>query len=103
MDLLEEVCSYLGTSVLVSLCTKHRKSGVQFRTVSDTTADNDGFTMKGLLLNHCKVHEEAAYPFPTVMFPSCLSAVESKTCPVIRDHEEIFVHGLTETSSIQLW
>lgn len=94
MDILE---LGLGTSVLVNLCTKHRKRGVQIHPASDSTADNGGFTIVGFPLNHCKVHEKAAYPFQAVMFPCCPSAVETKTCPVIRDHEEIFVHGLTET------
>lgn len=75
------------------------KREVQFRPASDTTADNGGFIFP---LNHCKVHKTAAYPFPAVTFP-CQSAVEPKTRPVIRDHEEVFVHGLTETWSVQLW
>lgn len=68
------------------------KREVQSRPASDT-AENGGFIFP---LNHCKVHKTAAYSFPAVTFP-CPSAVEPKTRPVIRHHEEVFVHGLTET------
>lgn len=73
------------------------KREVQFPPASDT-AENGEFIFHWITA----VHKTAAYPFAAVTFP-CPSAVEPKTRPVIRDHEEVFVHGLTETWSVQLW
>lgn len=33
----------------------------------------------------------------------CFSAVDAQTGPVVRYHQEVFVHGFTEPSSVQLW
>ena len=39
-------------------------------------------------------------PFQSMCF---ISAVQTQACPVVWHHQEILVHGFTESSPVQLW